>query len=344
MCPSRSYGTRGGLVKNQLNELLAGPRQLTVGYLPFNDIQRAKALTALGYRVSPSYEFGFNFIATNFHNPTVGPIFRQLYFRQAMQHLVNQKQWIKVFYHGYATPTYGPVPLQPPNHYADSYERSDPYPFDIRTTERLLSAHGWEAGTAGIRTCRRPGTGPTECGAGVARGASLSFNLGYSSGDSTIQGTMAALKSVASQAGIDLRISSIPFNTLFADSPACKSTQADCRWQMSTWGGWGYVPDYYPTGDEIFVGGAGGDPDNYANRVATSLITATYTAPGSASQATLDRYQNYMARELPVIYLPEPQGTLITGWPVVSARDLAGVSINPFGLLNPETWHFTRSR
>ena len=33
----------------------------------------------------------------NFNNPTMGPAFRQLYVRQAMQTLINQPGYIKAF-------------------------------------------------------------------------------------------------------------------------------------------------------------------------------------------------------------------------------------------------------
>jgi peptide/nickel transport system substrate-binding protein len=71
-------------------------------------------LDAHGYSYSPWYSYGFNYFPYNFTNPTVGPIFKQLYFRQAFQSLVNQKQYVKAFEDGIGLPTNGPVPTFPP--------------------------------------------------------------------------------------------------------------------------------------------------------------------------------------------------------------------------------------
>ena len=46
----------------------------------------------------------------NFHNPTVGPIFSQAYFRQAMQSLIDEQAFIKGPLNGFAVTDYGPVP------------------------------------------------------------------------------------------------------------------------------------------------------------------------------------------------------------------------------------------
>ena len=35
----------------------------------------------------------------NFNNPTYGPLFHQLYFRQAFQHVVDQAGWIHAYLH-----------------------------------------------------------------------------------------------------------------------------------------------------------------------------------------------------------------------------------------------------
>ena len=55
--------------------------------------------------------YGFNYIVINYNSPNAGFLFRQLYIRQALQHLVNQPQDVKYAFHGGATPSYGPVPL-----------------------------------------------------------------------------------------------------------------------------------------------------------------------------------------------------------------------------------------
>ena len=68
---------------------------------------------AQGYQLVRDYPFGFDYFEPNFNNPKVGPILRQLYFRQAFQHLVDQTGWIHAYYDGLGVPTYSPVPASP---------------------------------------------------------------------------------------------------------------------------------------------------------------------------------------------------------------------------------------
>jgi len=43
------------------------------------------------YYLQPAYAFGISYSYINFNNPTVGPIFKQLYFRQALEYLADQE-------------------------------------------------------------------------------------------------------------------------------------------------------------------------------------------------------------------------------------------------------------
>jgi len=61
-------------------------------------------------QLRPAYPWGVNYFALNYTNPATGPIFKQLYIRQAMQTLMNQSLWIQLYSAGYGAPTYGPVP------------------------------------------------------------------------------------------------------------------------------------------------------------------------------------------------------------------------------------------
>ena len=94
---------------------------------------RNAAAVAKNYNLDPAYPWGVNYFALNYTNPTSGPIFKQLYIRQAMQSLMNQKLWIQLFNAGYGAPTYGPVPVYPPTDLATSQEKSDPYPYNPTT-------------------------------------------------------------------------------------------------------------------------------------------------------------------------------------------------------------------
>ncbi len=105
--------------------------QLDYGYLPSEDINQARSFTSRGYTIDKWTDFGFNDFFVNFTNPQVGPIFKQLYVRQAMQHLINQPEIANDIFHGAAYPDYGPVPTVPPNPYVTQQMKSNPYPYSV---------------------------------------------------------------------------------------------------------------------------------------------------------------------------------------------------------------------
>jgi peptide/nickel transport system substrate-binding protein len=316
--------------------LRSAKNALTVGYLPLHDFSQATVLKSMGYRLVTTYPFGFNYFVPNLNNPTVGPIFRQLYVRQALQHLVDQTGWIKAFDHGVAAPSYGPVPVEPANDFVSPFERSNPYPFSVAAAKKLLASHGWKV-VAGVQTCENPGTGAGQCGAGIAKGATMDFTLEYATGSTTIKDAMINYQSEAAQAGIKINLTTGTFDQVIGVAVACTPSQSTCKWEMGNWGGgWVYSPDYEPTGGEIFATGAGSNASNYSSKTADHLIDLTHTAPASQSLPDLYRYEDYIAKDLPVIFQPEE------GTEVVLASNLGGWSFNPYENLDPESWYFTK--
>ena len=156
----------------EYNALRAG--DLTVGYLPPNDYSTVSEIQSEGYNVAPWKVYGFNSLFINFNNPTVGPAFRQLYIRQALQYLINQPLQISKVFSGYAQPDYGMVVNGPA-----SEEGAEPnaYAYSPAKASALLTAHGWTVHAGGTSTCTRPGTAANECGAGIKAGFPLTFNL-----------------------------------------------------------------------------------------------------------------------------------------------------------------------
>jgi peptide/nickel transport system substrate-binding protein len=316
----------------ELNVLRSG--QISVGYLPVTDISQEQLIAGSGYSLSPWLDAGINYFPENFNNPTVGPIFRQLYFRQALQHLINQPEYISKIWQGYATPTYGPVPVDPPNPYIDSYEKANPYPFSVSAARQLLTSHGWTVRPNGATTCTSPGTGSSDCGAGIAAGAKLSFSLLYASGITEVSQEMQALQSTASQVGIVLNLSQAPFDQVISNSVPCKPSQASCSWQLDNWGGgWSYSMDHFPNGDLIFGTGAGDNFGSYSSATADSLITATDHETG-----TLPADENYLAANLPAVFMPKADYQLTE-----VQNKLQGVTPQePTFNIAPESWYFTK--
>ena len=125
----------------------SGTGAITVADLPQQYAPQVPTLTGEGYDYNKASSYSVNYFPFNLHNPQVGPIFSQLYFRQAFQHLIDQPGWISAFLSHTANPTYGPVPPSPPSPLAGgSVGSTNPYPFSVSAAKELLSQPRLEGG------------------------------------------------------------------------------------------------------------------------------------------------------------------------------------------------------
>jgi peptide/nickel transport system substrate-binding protein len=324
----------------EYNALVGG--SVDVGYLPTQDIT-APTNNALksgpnnprlgSYNLEPLYGWAINYFPYNFNSTgdegNAGKIFSQLYFRQAMQYLVNQPLYDSRLARGYGVPTYGPVPSEPANSFISSYVNNNPYPYSPSKATSVLKSHGWTVVPGGTTTCSSPGSGANQCGAGIPGGAKLAFNLKYAGGTSLIDNTMRAEKSSWAQAGINITLSSATFNAVIGEAVPCPQ---GCGWEMNNWGaGWIYAPDYYPTGETIFQTGAGSNSGNYSNPNIDKLIKAT-----DLTNTSLTAYENALAKDLPVVWQPN------FGNPLFEVnKSLSGFApANVYVQINPENWRW----
>jgi len=304
------------------------------GYLPYSEAGQKNAVTGLGYNVEPWVGWQINYVQVNFTNPKSGPMFNQPYFRQALQQMIDQNSDINNAMSGYGYATYGPVPLKPGNDFLDTSQQHNQYPFNTQAAAALLRANGWTVNSGGISTCANAGSGAGQCGGGIPAGAQASFKLEYSSGEAALDKEMQTLKRDFATAGVQIDLTTAPFNTVLEHATPCTPDQA-CTWDMQFWGGgWIYAPDYYPSGDEIFSTGAAANYGGYTNAQMDTLITATET---SATSSSLGPYQDYAAKQLPVLWMP-------TAYPQLSAIStrLQGADPqNPLLSIAPERWSFS---
>ncbi len=317
----------------EFDALLAGTG-LTDGYVPAEDASQVPALEAAGYRVYSDITYGINYIVINFNSPTAGVLFRQLYIRQALQRLVDQPQDVKYAYNGQATPTYGPVPLAPASPFTTAYERSNPYPYSASAAQSLLSSHGWTISKGGTDSCARPGTGSADCGAGIAKGKQLSFKILYASGDPQYSVMMEAFQSAARSVGVSIELSEGQFNEITAVTGVCSMGQSACNWDGVMYGGTTF--GVYPTGDGMFNTNANGQ-GNFSSPTADALINDTEYKAG---QGYFDDYENYIAQQLPMIWMPWQQYN-----DSVVLQNLQGFTAdqdNPFSDTFPENWHYSK--
>src|SRR5205814_6793937 len=140
--------------EDMLRRLQAGPDRpdgVQIGYLPFGvgtelAVGGSNPL-AEHYRLVPHDVFCIRFMPFNFDNPAVSPIFRQTYFRQALQCSLDQDSAIRDIFHGFAYRTDGPVPAVPDNESVSPTQRSRSMPFDIERARTLLAENGWDVHT-----------------------------------------------------------------------------------------------------------------------------------------------------------------------------------------------------
>jgi peptide/nickel transport system substrate-binding protein len=308
---------------------------LDYGYVPTSNLGQRPALQRQGYRISPWNGWSITYIPYNFNNPALGKVFSQLYVRQAIQRTVNQQAISQVIWRGTARPDYGPVPQDNDAKYLSEKQKKNPYPYDPLAARQLLSSHGWKAGSDGVLRCASAGSGPANCGPGVAAGTRFSMTLLTESGSDETDNTMQVLKSELARIGIELAINAQPLNTVLAKGTSCAPTDASCAWQLSyfgTQGSW-YFPAN-PSGEQLFATGASVNFGTYSDKRADELINASNrTDSGSA----MVDYSAHLAEQLPVIWMPNPPYQ-------VSAIDsaLRGVVQDPLAGLQPQRWYWTR--
>ena len=326
---------------NVLQAGAAGGQKLDIGYLPTTDAPTKPAGAAVGanplsgYTLAPLIQWAINYFPVNFQSTTGNAaVIKQLYFRQALQYLMNQKAIIDGPLHGYAAYTVGPVGTFPATSYlSPAGKLGDPFPFNPAKAKSLLASHGWQVVPNGVTTCQNPSL----CGPGVSQGHQLVFSLPYATGVNWIESEITQLQSNASLIGIKLNLEPKPFDQVVAiGAPNCVVAHTSCDWDMADWGGgWSFVPDYYPSGETLFESGSGANSGGYSNPQNDSLINQTLT---SNSLTPLYNWQNFLSTQLPFIW--QPNGA----YELTEVTDsLHGVlPQSTTGNLNPENWYFVK--
>jgi len=327
----------------EYNALVGG--HVNFGYLPLSDVPRPTGNPVVvagndprlpNFSLDPLYTWSVEYFPENFNSTgggSAGAIWKQLYFRQAFQYLVDQPGIIRAVDKGYGLPTYGPVPLTPGSPFASSVEKADPYPYSVSKAKALLSGHGWKVLPGGTTTCADPGTAADQCGKDIPAGAKLAFTLQYASGNPLLEETMNTEEASWAQAGIDVTLSQAPFNTVVGSATAC-SPGPNCMWELENWGiGWVYEPDHYPTGEQTFSTGGPSNSGSYNDATNDRLTLQTIT-----SGVTLTKWENYLAQQLPVVWQPNT----VTEMSEIQDNLRGTTPQNPSWSINPENWYFVK--
>ena len=328
----------------EYNDLKSGAgtkNAIDLGYLPAEDTpvydasnpNQGNPLSKEGYTIPDPNQNTLDAIGyfyLNFGNTTVGGLFNQPYFGEAVQDSMDQQGMIKGIFKGWGYPTVGAVPTKP---------SGNPLPPDYPTTntfstsdaKALMTSHGWDTSTQPA-TCTSPGTGANQCGAGITAGEKASFNLDYPSGAASTATEIQSLVSDAAQAGIQIVANAKSQNAIGNDLSTCTTSTASGCWEALYYGGWVYAPDYYPTGESIFSTGAGANVGSFSNKAVDSAIATTTT---SNDIQDMYKYEDLVDSVHALIYTPETWGT---GEVINTLHTGPG---DPFQGYEPEYWYYT---
>jgi peptide/nickel transport system substrate-binding protein len=321
----------------EFNQLLTG--NLTVGLVDPSDLAQVGRLKSAGYNVFGYPDFGFSAVFYNFKDKTGGfdNIISQLYIRQALAHLQDEPAEIqsKGLFDGAAGQAYGPVPAIPQSPFAPADALTNPYPFSISAASKLLSAHGWKVVSGGVTKCVTPGTGPSDCGAGIAAGAPLSWNLVYATDTPLISGLDEALASNAKQVGITITLSGKTFNYILANFADPTAPKNDNLWAMEDFGG--FTNDLYPTTSELFNTTGQYNEGGYSDKTAdTDINNSVKSLNPDAVKTEID----YLTKQQPAMF--QPNNDLIWAW----KKNLSGPPASFASMTqyqpSPEYWYFTK--
>ena len=289
--------------------------------------------------MQPVFTWGLNYIPYNFStsNPQLA-VTSQLYIRQALQFLINQSAIVQGALHGYGVVTTGPVGPAPVTKYlSPTMKKGDPFPFSVQRAHSLLSQHGWTVHPGGTTVCTSPGTGSNQCGKGIKACTKLDLTMLYASGNAWVEAAMLQLQSNAASVGIRIGLFPKTFDgVLTVVENLCGAPS--CPWELANWGeGWSYVPDYLPTGDELFGKGSAGNLGHYDNAHNDELVKRTVQASDQDLLPLMYQWEDFLTGQLPVMYQPAAPAALVE-----TVDNLRIGPLDPTLAISPESWYFVK--
>jgi peptide/nickel transport system substrate-binding protein len=347
MVPNTSYsGPHAGTVSSfsgvpftsnaaEWNAVRTG--SIDVGFVPPEDFPQIPTLKNLNYNYYGLPDYGLTFAAYNFqdHTGNFNAVVKQLYFRQAMQHLEDQAGQIKAVYSGDADPAYGPIPAFPKSPFLPSNAATNPYPFSVDQAMSLLKANGWNVTPNGTDTCAKPGTGSGECGAGIPAGTKLAFNLIYNTTSPT-PSLVEDLASNAKAAGIEIALSGSNFDFMIQNYNDAASPANENKWAMEDFGG--ETDSTYPTTFGFLNTGGSGQIGNYSDPQADALINASVT---STNPAAVTAEASFFTTQVPVLFQPVRDRVWIWKTSISASDPTAFENLTQFAA-TPEFWYTTK--
>jgi peptide/nickel transport system substrate-binding protein len=291
---------------SELNAVRGGTLDVAVGIDP-SQLPQAASLKSQGIDIFGGPGWGWFGGIINFKNTTnhFDAEMKQLYMRQAIDHLIDQPAIIKGVYKGAAVPAYGPTPSAPLSPYAPADATTPAYPYNPSQAVSILKAHGWKVVPNGTTTCQKAGSASNECGAGIPAGSPISFVWANQPESVSTTGALESevVSSQAKQsAGINIQLQTKTFNFLVSDynnaNPAAAKYTND--WGINNYGG--LFTDYYPTASGVWNENAGFNTGSYADPKANQLINdSVHSGNADAVKTEAD----YFRSNPPVFFMPD---------------------------------------
>lgn len=265
----------------------------------------------------------------------------QQYVRAALEESIDQPSIDASVFNGYAEPTTSAIPtMYPALPYASGV--TNPYPFSESAATQTLTDNGWVQNGDGFEWCEYPGTSSVElspsltiqeCGANIPYHATLSLNIAVADENSYEVQMMLAEQQTMEAVGFDISLTVEPVDDL---SNACFGGAS--MWEICTYGGWIYDPDFYPSAEQYLLSSSPVDIGGYSSSTMDTLIgdtISTSTAlngvvPGVGPGAGTS-FAQWTATDLPLLWEPAPK--LI----VEVKKSVVGLpAASPFQNLSPE--------
>ena len=286
------------------------------------------------YNLEVGAPWSVDYAAYNLNSKSPYAVFlKQLYIRQVLQMTVDQKTMIKKIYKGYGYVQINPLPPVTDKSISGGASTKNPYPYDPTKAAALLKSHGWSV-IGGNATCEKAGTASSDCGAGITKGEKLTMALEYGSGVPVLALQVNTEVSEWKTLGISTKLVAVPFNSVVSD---CVGNSAN--WSICLWGaGWIYAPDYYPSGESLYVPGASFNIGAFNDPVLTAAVKTT-----TFGTASLKDFANIAAKDLPDLYQPNNTNNYTgsgIGEVIKTLKSKIGFTPNSLENFMPEYYHW----
>jgi len=273
--------------------------------------------------------FSNNYMNLNFGKNPGAVFLDQLYVRQALASSIDQAAIIKNADKNYAAPSWSAVPPGTPS--TEVGKVTNPYPYDMTAAAADFTKNGWTL-TGGQLACTSPGTAAGQCGTGITQGEKLTLNVEYYSGVPALTTEMNAVIANWTSLGMVIKQTTGTFNDTAGTCPSAYN--AATTFDICNWGGgWLYAPDYYPSGEPLYLTGAGSNSGQYSNPTMDSLIKATLS-----TNVKLTAFAQFTANNLPVLW--DPIEVTLNEVSKSLKSSSGGVFEGPLEVFTPEYWSF----